>query len=137
MVEVVTPDTQTIKNLAGAELEKLKREAEYGNLSLACHTAEATLPFIFLPLRKRRGIIPMPAVQLGYCRSVLDYVRCAKAIGRYLLWCGKPIVIVDANGPIAGLAGIYREPLGRKYFRGPHRPRLGDLTDTELAIYGM
>jgi hypothetical protein len=136
-IEIVTPDMRPIKNLPDADLEKLTREAEYGNLSLVCHTAEEALPFIFLPLRKRRGIIPMPALQLGYCRSVPDYVRCAGAIGRYLLQRGKPVVIVDANGPIAGLTGVYQETYGRKYFKGPHRPGLGDLTDTELAIYGM
>jgi hypothetical protein len=136
-IEIVMPDTQPIKDLSGADLEKLKRESEYGNLSLVCYTAEGALPFIFLPLRKRRGIIPMPTLQLGYCHSVSDYIRCAGAIGRYLLRRGKLVVIVDANGPIAGLTGIYREPAGRKYFKGPHRPRLGDLTDTELAIYGM
>jgi hypothetical protein len=35
-----------------------------------------------------------------------------------------------------GLAGFYREPLGRKYFKGPQRPRLADLSDTELVVYG-
>ena len=79
----------------------------------------------------------MPTLQLGYCRSVSDYIRCAGTIGRYLLRRGKLVVIIDANGPIAGLSGVYREPLGRKYSKGPHPPRLGDLTDTELAIYGM
>jgi hypothetical protein len=79
----------------------------------------------------------MRAMQLGYCRSMADYIGCAGAIGRYLLRRGKPVVIVDANGPVAGLSGVYSEAHGRKYSRGPHRPRLGDLADTELAIYGM
>jgi hypothetical protein len=47
------------------------------------------------------------------------------------------LVILDANAAVTGLAGFYTEARGRKYFKGPHRPRLGDLTDTELAIYGM
>jgi hypothetical protein len=46
-------------------------------------------------------------------------------------------VILDANGPIAGLVGSYTETRGRKYFKGTLRPRLGDLTDTELVIYGL
>jgi hypothetical protein len=46
-------------------------------------------------------------------------------------------VILDANGPIAGLAGVYSEARGRKYFKGARQPRLGDLADTELAIFGM
>jgi hypothetical protein len=136
-VEVVTPDAASIAGLPDADLALLKRHAGYGCLSLVCHIADQPLPFIFFSLRKRRGIIPLPAMQLGYCRSIADYIKCAGAIGRYLLWRGKPIVIVDANGAVAGLPGIYSEARGRKYFKGPHQPRLGDLADTELAIYGM
>jgi hypothetical protein len=136
-VEAVLPDTPSVTGLPDAKLEMLRRHAGYGSLCLVCHEAEEPLPFVFFQLRKRRGVLPVPAMQLGYCRSIPDYVRCAGAIGRYLLLRGKPIVIIDANGPVAGLPGIYSEAHGRKYFRGPHRPRLGDLTETELAIYGM
>jgi hypothetical protein len=136
-IETVTPDTQSIAGLPDDDLELLKRHAGYGCLSLVCHAAENALPFVFFPLRKRRGVIPVPAMQLGYCRGIEDYVRCAGAIGRYLLRRGKPVIIVDANGPIAALPGIYSEVRGRKYFKGPHQPRLGDLADTELAIYGV
>jgi hypothetical protein len=136
-IAAVTPDTPSVAGLSGEELDMLKRHAEYGAVSLVCRNAEATLPFVFFPLRKRRGVIPVPALQLGYCRSIPDYVGCAGAIGRYLLQRGKPVIIVDANEPLAGLAGFYSEAHGRKYFRGPHRPRLGDLADTEFALYGM
>jgi hypothetical protein len=136
-IETVTPDTQSVAGLPDDDLELLKRHADYGGLSLVCHIAASALPFVFFPLRKRRGVIPVPAMQLGYCRSIEDYVRCAGAIGRYLLRRGKPVIIVDANGPIAALPGIYSEVRGRKYFKGPHQPRLGDLADTELAIYGV
>jgi hypothetical protein len=77
-----------------------------------------------------------PAMQLIYCRDLADYVVCAGAIGRFLLGRGKMSVIVDANGPIDGLRGVYTEKRGRKYFKGPHQPRLGDLSDTELVVYG-
>jgi hypothetical protein len=136
-VEAVMPDTASIAGLSDDELAMLKRHASYGCLSLVCRTAEEAIPFVFLPLRKRRGIIPLPALQLGYCREIADYVRCAGAIGRDLLWRGSPVVILDANGPIAGLAGVYSEARGRKDFKGARQPRLGDLADTELAIFGM
>jgi hypothetical protein len=136
-VEAVTPDTASVAGLSDDELSMLKRHAGYGCLSLVCRTADEAIPFIFLPLRKRRGIIPLPAFQLGFCHAISDYVRCASAIGRYLLRRGSPVVILDANGPVAGLAGLYSEARGRKYFKGPGRPRLGDLADTELAIFGM
>jgi hypothetical protein len=137
VVEAVTQDTAFIAGLPDADLALLKRHAEYGCLSLVCRTADGALPFIFFSLRKRRGIIPVPAMQLGYCRSIDDYVNCAGAIGRHLLRRGKPIVTIDANGAMAGLPGVYTEMRGRKYFKGPQQPRLGDLADTELAIYGM
>jgi hypothetical protein len=136
-IEAVTAATTSVAGLPDADFEMLKRHADYGCLALVCRKADAALPFVFFSLRKRRGIIPLPALQLGYCRSIADYVDCAGAIGRYLLWRGKPIVVVDATGPLAGLPGIYRELRRRKYYKGPHRPRLGDLADTELAIYGM
>jgi hypothetical protein len=136
-IETVTPKTPSVAGLPAADIEMLKRHAEYGCLSLVCRTAETELPFIFFSLRKRRGIIPLPAMQLGYCRGIADYIDCAGAIGRYLLLRGKPIIIVDATGPLAGLPGLYSEARGRKYYKGPHQPRLGDLADTELAIYGM
>jgi hypothetical protein len=136
-VEAVTPDTTSVAGLPDDELSMLKRQAGYGCLSLVCRTADEVFPFVFFPLRKRRGIIPLPALQLGFCHEITDYVRCANAIGHYLLRRGSPIVIFDANGPIAGLAGVYSEARGRKYFKGPGRPRLGDLADTELAIFGM
>jgi hypothetical protein len=136
-VEAVTQDTAFIAGLPDADLALLKCHAEYGCLSLVCRTPDEALPFIFFSVRIRRGIIPLPAMLLGYCRSIDDYVKCAGAIGRYSLRRGKPIVIVDANGAMMGLPGVYSEVRGRKYFKGPRQPRLGDLADTELAIYGM
>jgi hypothetical protein len=136
-IEAISTDTSSVENLAATDLAMLKHHAEYGCLSLVCHAGKDAAPFVFFPLRKRRGIIPMPAMQLGFCRSIPDYVRCAGALGRYLLRYAKPVIILDANGPIAGIQGLYTETRGRKYFKGPRRPRLGDLADTELAIYGM
>jgi hypothetical protein len=87
-------------------------------------------------MRIRRGWIAPPAMQLIYCRDIAEFVACAGAIGRTLLRCGKISVVLDANGAVTGLTGIFSKARGRKYFKGPHRPRLADLTDTELVLYG-
>jgi hypothetical protein len=84
-VEIVTFDAEFIDGLRETDLAMLKRHAEYGCLSLVCHTPEGPLPFIFLPLPKRHGLIPVPAMQLGYCRDISDYVRCAGTLGKFLL----------------------------------------------------
>ena len=50
---------------------------------------------------------------------------------------GRPFVIVDANDPIPGLVGVFRRGSMPKYFKGPQRPRLGDLAYTEYALLGV
>jgi len=135
-VETVAPGARAIEGLPASEVELLARHAGYGCLSLLCRSAAGASPFILQPMRIRRGLIALPAMQLIYCRDISDYVACAGALGRFLLARGKIPVVLDANGPVAGLTGLYTQSRGRKYFKGPHRPRLGDLTDTELVLYG-
>jgi hypothetical protein len=136
-VETVSADARTIEGLCSSEAKLLTRHARYGCLSLICRTANGdALPFILLPVRIRRGWIAPPAMQLIYCRDSADYVQCAGAIGRFLIRHGKISVLLDANGAVPGLVGIYTEARGRKYSKGPHRPRLANLTDTELVLYG-
>lgn len=136
-VETVSPDTHAIDGLSAADVELLSRHARYGCLSLVCRTAGGNaLPFILQRLRIRKGWISVPAMQLIYCRDIAEFVRCAGPIGRRLLSDGRISVVLDANGRVPGLLGLYAELRGRKYFKGPHRPRLADLTDTELVLYG-
>jgi hypothetical protein len=135
-VEVISPHAKEIEGLGEAEIELLTRHARYNCLSIVCRTQNGASAFILQPVRIRRGWIAPPAMQLIYCRDIAEYVACAGTIGRLLLRLGKISVIVDSNGPIAGLVGLYTERRGRKYFKGPHRPKLADLTDTELVLYG-
>jgi hypothetical protein len=136
-VEAVAPDTRAIEGLSDPEVELLARHARYGCLSLVCRApGAAPIPFILLPMRIRRGWIAPPAMQLIYCRDIAQFAACAGSIGRTLLRRGKISVVLDANGPVAGLTGIFSKARGRKYFKGPHQPRLADLTDTELVLYG-
>jgi hypothetical protein len=136
-VETVAPEVTAIEGLSDTEVELLTRHARYGCLSLVCRTATGgVLPFVLLPVRIRRGWMAPPAMQLIYCRDIAEYVQCAGAIGRALIRRGKIAVILDSNGPVPGLAGVYSSARGRKYFKGPHRPRLADLTDTEFVLYG-
>ena len=116
------------------EQEILLQHAALGCISLWCATSERVYPFVFRPRRVKKVI---PCAQLIYCRDVADFVRFAGPIGRYLARRGKPFVIVDANAPIPGLIGSYRRDSMPKYFRGPQRPRLGDLAYTEYAVMGV
>ncbi|MCP3459222.1 acyl-CoA acyltransferase [Bradyrhizobium sp. CCGUVB23] len=133
-VEVVRQDAQAVDGLSEADVALLARHAAYGCLSLVCRAADGRCdPFVLQSMRIKSRIAP-PVIQLIYCRDVADYVACAGAIGRFLLWRGRISVALDANGRMKELVGLYRER--RKYFMGPHCPRLADLSDTELVIYG-
>jgi len=116
------------------EQKVVRQHAEHGCISLWCVAGGSAYPFVFRP-RLVKGFIP--CAQLIYCRDIADFARFAAPIGRYLARCGRPIVIADANGPIIGLPGIFRRGSKPKYFKGPQRPRLGDLAYTEYAILGV
>ena len=135
--EIVSPDSNTVTGLPEAEAELLIDHARYDCTSIVCWTPQGPEPFILLPFRMRQGKIALPAMQLIYCRNIESYKRCAHEIGRKVLRLGRPVVIVDANGAIDGLRGIYTEKRGRKYFRGPNTPALADLTNTEPVLFGL
>jgi hypothetical protein len=112
----------------------LLQHAAHGCVSLWCATAERAYPFVF---RRRfvRGIVPY--AQLIYCSDVADFVRFAGPIGRLLARRGLVFVMIDASAPIPGLVGWYSGSNMPKYFKGPQRPRLGDLAYTENAVMGV
>ena len=116
------------------EREILLQHAVHGCISLWCVSGGRVFPFVFRP-RLVKGFIP--CAQLIYCRDIADFVRFAGPMGRYLAHRGRAVVIVDANGPLPGLLGIFRSGSKPKYFKGPQRPRLGDLAYTEYAIMGV
>ena len=133
-VEVIPAHAEEIEGLAAIDAELLTRHARYDCLSLVVRSSQGVFPFVLQQMRIRGGFAP-PAMRLIYCRDVAEYVACAGSIGRQLLRRGKLSVVVDSNGPIAGLRGFYTAR-GRKYFKGPRCPRLADLTDTELVFFG-
>ena len=132
-VQAVTPETQAGEDLHASEIELLRAHADYGCMSLICSSKEGRRPFIFSP-RRRRGFIR--CAHLVYCRQLDDFVHAAGPLGRYLAWRGFPLVVLDTNGPVPGLLGK-RNDNEPKYYRGPHRPDLGDLTFTERAMFGL
>jgi hypothetical protein len=114
--------------------EVLLEHAAHGCVSLWCATRERAYPFVFRPRLVKVGV---PCAQLIYCRDIGDFVRFAGAIGRFLARRGRPFVIIDANGPIPGLVGRFSRGSMPKYYKGPQRPRLGDLAYTEYAVLGV
>jgi hypothetical protein len=112
----------------------LSRHAEHGCITLWCETPDRAYPFVFRP-RLVKNLLP--CAQMIYCDDIADFVRFAGPIGLYLARHGRPFVIVDSNGAIPGLLGVFFRGSMTKYFKGPQRPRLGDLAYTEYAVLGV
>lgn len=126
---------------AGAAIEPadralLETHAHYGCLSLAVEDGNRLSPFVFLPLRVWRGRVPVPAFHLLYCRNQREFIDHAGVLGVALLQRGAPLAVLDACGPVDGLHGFYRANRRPKYTRGAGDPRLGNLADTEYALFG-
>jgi hypothetical protein len=119
---------------SSGERDILIRHAEYGCLSFWCVSPEGAYPFVF---RAHLFKAVLPCAQLIYCRDIADVARFAGLIGRHLLAHGCPIAVIDANGPVPGLQGRYFDGWKPKFFKGPEPPRLGDLADTEAALFGI
>lgn len=119
--------------LSEGERRLLGEHVSLGCLALVAEIGGEAVPFVFRRL-SLKGLIP--AAQLVWCRDIGDLARCASPIGSFLLRCGLPLLAVDANGPIAGLAGYYFADRMPKYYRGAARPRPGDMSFTELALFG-
>lgn len=133
-VRLLAPDRQPDAPHERFERDLLIEHAGYGCISFWGVTRERAHPFVFRPRIVKTMV---PCAQLIYCRDVADVVRFAGPIGRFLTRRGRPFVVIDANGPIDGLVGRYFDNTMPKFYRGPVRPRLGDLAFTETALFGM
>jgi hypothetical protein len=133
-VHIVGVDNFDRADLQLDERRLLEAQASYGCIVFCCMTDDQTRPFVFVP-RLIKGFVP--CAQLAYCRKVTDLIDVAGSVGRYLLRHGRPFVLIDANGPIAGIAGKYFPGVAPKYYKGETAPALGDLTETEAAIFGF
>jgi hypothetical protein len=116
------------------EQDVLLAHAECGCISVWCVTEGRAYPFVFV---RRMVWNVIPCLQLVYCRDMSDFVRFARPLGRYLALRGRFLVMLDANGPVAGMVGRYFHGIRPKYFKGPNPPRLGDLSYTEASLFGI
>jgi hypothetical protein len=127
-------DSIHYSKLEEGERRLLEVQASYGCITFCCRTDAEVRPFVFVP-RLIKGFIP--CAQLAYCRGVNEFLEVAGTVGRYLLWCGRPFVLIDSNGPIPGVPGKYFPNVAPKYYKGAAAPALGDLTETEATIFGF
>ncbi|MCC3247194.1 GNAT family N-acetyltransferase [Methylocystis sp. WRRC1] len=121
-------------SLSIQERDLLSSHVKHGCLALVVRERRDAHPFVFLPRRVLKNVLP--TLQLIYCRDISDFQRFAGPLGRELMRHGHPTVLIDASEPLPGVVGKYMHNRGPKYFKGPERPRLGDLAFSESVLFG-
>lgn len=106
----------------------------WGCISLWCVTPQRAYPFVFRARVLKRIL---PYAQLIYCANIDSFTRFARPLGAHLAMKLLPFVLINANGPIDGLIGLYIPGRTPMYYRGPNEPALGDLAYTETAMFGL
>lgn len=114
----------------------LRDHAGYGCRVLVVEAADGLHPFVFLPFRARSGRVPLPLMQLIFCRDLPAVSRFSAALGAALLARGVVGIVMDGPPEPGGPPLLRHVRRGRRYFRGPSPPRLGDLSYTERVIFG-
>ena len=127
VVDGLSPD----EHLSAVEIDLMVQHAAYGCLSLVCNTSHGRQPFVFALLHRFR--IFKYAV-LMYSRNLDAFIHLANSLGRFLVKYGVSIVVLNANGPVEGLIGVYSGKYP-KYFKGEHLPDLADLAFSERAMF--
>jgi hypothetical protein len=132
--KIMVFDGRPIAEFSAYENHLLLDHSKYRGsaLALICQSDGKSCPFVFATERVCRA----PAAYLSYCRSVDEFLRFAGPLGRYLALHGHPLVMIDADGPIPGLPGWFYDGWP-KYFKGTHKPEIGDLAYTERPMFGM
>lgn len=120
--------------LGEEERDILLSHIGYGCLAYVVTEKSKVNPFVFLPRRILRGLVP--TLQLVYCRDVRDFARYAGPIGRALMRHGHLFVRLDAASPLPALVGKYLPDRVPRYFKGPEQPRIGDLAFSEDVLFG-
>lgn len=111
----------------------LEQHHSFGCLCLLVEAKDGWHPFVFTP---RRWLGRLVATSyLVYCRDLADYARFAGPLGRTLLRHGIPTVVIDSDDALRRVAGRAISRTQDKYFRGPNKPRAGDNSFSELAIF--
>ena len=125
----------TSAQMSAADECLLREHAMSGCITLWLETADGGYPFIFRKRILRLG--RLPCAMLVYCRSLEDLERFAGPIGRALIRQGLPLMFAGSDRPLRGMPGKHFAGKMPIYYKGPVKPRSGDLSYTEASVFGI
>ncbi len=122
----------TLETLEAAERERIEANLHAGCRGLVAQgTGEQ--PLLYRVARVKRHV-PVARFVYGAPEVILAH---AGAIARHLLARGIPLALVDRPVGVAVPLGREMPGYGVRYCRGDAAPPVGDLLDTEYALFGI
>jgi hypothetical protein len=122
-----------------ARLSKVQTDLVESHLAFGCVALVGEIdgqqtPLLFVK-RKVRGYIP--ALQLIYTENDQVIRRLIHSLGFELLKLGQIFVILDADEKLDYAVSKFFADTGARYFKGPAKPRAGDMSYTEIPAFGL
>lgn len=112
----------------------LRDHAAWDCLCYEVWEGSARTDFVFA--RHRIASDRVPCAQLIHASDMSRLSRYIGPLGRALLGQGLPLVLLDAERRVPGLFGLRRRDRNLRFARGPNPPPVGDLSYTEMAVFG-
>ncbi len=131
-VQKLTPET--LASCGGADRERIEENLSYGCQGFVAHDENGVaVPILYRVSRVKRHV-PVARFVYGAPTTILAH---AGAIARRLLVRSIPLMLLDWPTEAAVPFGRALPAYGVRYKRGDNTPDLGDLLDTEYALFGI
>jgi len=126
-------DTSAANALEDAAADVIKRHQAYGCTAITIEDTEGVMPALYR-VRMVRGVVPVAGFVWGTPERL---IRNRGALMRWLIGRGILAAFVDAPcGETETGVRLFREK-GVRYRKGNGDVQVGDLRETELAVFGQ
>jgi len=125
---------QALADCPDADRGRIEENLRHGCRGLLAHDAEGrAVPLLYRVARLKQHV-PVARFVYGGSETILAH---AGAIARHLLARSIPVALLDWQAGAEAPFGQALPDYAVRYRRGEHAPALGDLLDTEYALFGI
>lgn len=130
MVHELTPGR--LATCHGTDRARIEEHLACGCRGVLAHDADGGgLPLLYRVARLKRRV-PVARFVYGAPNTIVEH---AGSLMRHLVARAIPIALVDWPAEADPPFGVTFRNYGVRYVRGDHAPEIGDLLDTELALF--
>ncbi len=123
-----------LEDLSAAQRAQVARALSYGCRGFMLKDASGAPVPVLYRTTKLKGLVPAARFVLGDPRLLISH---APGLMRALFARAIPVMLIDWLPDDAPTTGKVLPHYGLRYCRGETRPEVGDLSDTEIGLFGL